>query len=113
LRVLLRAIVNLDPYTFADDLADDVAGENENDQRTAEEVLLSTIDSLIDDGLTGFTVRLALSGHRGIPREGEFDFLAEADQIFALPLTQEGEKQRTRRSPPQSKLPPSQFRRLQ
>ena len=38
LRVLLRAIVNLDPYTFADDLADDIAGENE--QRTAEEVPL-------------------------------------------------------------------------
>lgn len=31
LRVLLRAIVNLDPYTFADDLADDMAGDNENE----------------------------------------------------------------------------------
>ena len=38
LRVLLRAIVNLDPYTFADDLAEDIA--NENEQRSAEEVLL-------------------------------------------------------------------------
>jgi ParB family chromosome partitioning protein len=89
LRVLLRAIVNLDPYTFADDLADDLVGENENEQRTAEEVLLSTIDNLTDDGLTGFAVRLALSGHRGIPREGEFDFLAEADQVFMLPLARE------------------------
>jgi ParB family chromosome partitioning protein len=82
LRVLLRAIVNLDPYTFADDLADDLAGENENEQRTAEEVLLSTIDTLTDDKLTGFSIRLALAGHRGIPREGEFDFLAEADMVF-------------------------------
>jgi ParB family chromosome partitioning protein len=82
LRVLLRAIVNLDPYTFADDLADDLAGENENEQRTAEEVLLSTIDNLTDSRLTGFTIRLALAGHRGIPREGEFDFLGEAEGVF-------------------------------
>ncbi|MDQ2844643.1 MAG: ParB/RepB/Spo0J family partition protein [Acidobacteriota bacterium] len=85
LRVLLRAIVNLDPYTFADDLADDIAGENENEQRTAEEVLLTSIDGLPDDKLTGFAVRLALAGHRGIPAESEFDFLAEAENVFAPP----------------------------
>jgi ParB family chromosome partitioning protein len=84
LRVLLRAIVNLDPHTFADDLADDLAGDNENEHRTAEEVLLSTIDNLTDDKLTGFAIRLALAGHRGSPREGEFDFLAEADNVFSL-----------------------------
>jgi ParB family chromosome partitioning protein len=82
LRVLLRAIVNLDPYTFADDLADDLAGDNENEQRTAEDVLLSTIDTTTDDKLPGFAIRLALAGHRGIPREGEFDFLAEAETAF-------------------------------
>ena len=82
---MLRAIVNLDPYTFADDLADDLAGETQNEQRTVEEVLLSTIDTLTADGLTGFTIRLALVGHRGIPREGEFDFLAEAESAFAPP----------------------------
>ncbi len=86
LRVLLRAIVNLDPYTFADDLADDLAGENENQQRTAEEVLLSAIDAVADDGLTGFAIRLGLAGHRGIPREGEFDFLTEAENVFSPKL---------------------------
>jgi ParB family chromosome partitioning protein len=94
LRVLLRAIVNLDPYTFADDLADDLAEENENEQRTVEEVLLSTIDSLTDDKLNGFAIRLALTGHRGIPREGEFDFLAEADQAFAQIPPAKGEKRK-------------------
>jgi ParB family chromosome partitioning protein len=90
MRVLLRAIVNLDPYTFADDLADDLAGDNENEQRTAEEVVLSTLDTLTDEKLTGFALRLALAGHRGIPREGEFDFLAEAEQVFApLPPAKE------------------------
>jgi len=83
LRVLLRAIVNLDPYTFADDLAEEVADENES--RIAEEVLLATIDATEDDKLTRFAIRLALSGHVGIPRENEFDFLAEADAVFAPP----------------------------
>jgi ParB family chromosome partitioning protein len=92
LRVLLRAIVNLDPYTFADDLAGDLAGENENEHRTAEEVLLATIDTLSDHGLTRFTIRLALAGHRGIPREGEFDFLAEAETVFSPPPPAEEQK---------------------
>jgi ParB family chromosome partitioning protein len=99
LRVLLRAIVNLDPYTFADDLADDLAGENEKEQRTAEEVLLSTIDTLTDDGLTGFALRLALAGHRGIPREGELDFLAEAEKVFAPPPLAEDQKPQKAKKP--------------
>ncbi len=85
LRVLLRAIVNLDPYTFADDLAEDIAADNENEQRSAEEILLSTIDNTADDKLTRFALRLALSGHVGIPRENEFDFLTEAEAVFAPP----------------------------
>ena len=83
LRVLLRAIVNLDPYTFADDLAEEIADKNV--QRSAEEVLLSTIDNTADDELTRFALRLALSGHVGIPRENEFDFLTEAEAVFAPP----------------------------
>ncbi len=81
LRVLLRAIVNLDPYTFADDLAEDIA--DENGRRSAEEVLLATIDATGDDKLTRFAIRLALFGHVGIPRENELDFLTEADAVFA------------------------------
>ena len=85
LRVLLRALVNLDPYTFADDLAEDIAADNENEQRSAEEVLLSTIDATADDKLTRFALRLAIAGHLGIPREGEFDFLSEAETVFVPP----------------------------
>jgi ParB family chromosome partitioning protein len=85
LRILLRALVNLDPYTFTDDLAEEIAGENENEQRTTEEVLLSAIDGLQDDMITSFALRLALIGHVDLPREGEFDFLGEAETAFALP----------------------------
>jgi ParB family chromosome partitioning protein len=79
-----------DPYTFTDDLAEQIAGENENEQRTAEEVLLSAIDGLEDHKLTGFALRLALIGHIDIPREGEFDFLAEAETAFAPPQPKNG-----------------------
>ncbi len=81
LRVLLRAIVNLDPYTFADDLAEDIA--DVTDRSSSEEVLLATIDATADDKLTRLAIRLALSGHVGIPRENEPDFLSEADAVFA------------------------------
>jgi ParB family transcriptional regulator, chromosome partitioning protein len=85
LRVLLRAIVNLDPYTFAGDLAEYITGDNENEQRSAEEILLSTIDATADDKLTCFVLRHVLAGHIGIPREGKFDFLTEAEAAF-VPL---------------------------
>ncbi len=113
LRVLLRAIVNLDPYTFADDLADDLAGENENEQRTAEEVLLSTIDTLTDEGLTGFAIRLALAGHRGIPREGEFDFLAEAESVFTRSPTAKETKLKRADKPKSIASAPKPIRKAQ
>ena len=82
LRVLLRALVNMDPYTFADDLAVEMNGDDENDRRSAEEVLLTAIDGLADDKLTGLALHLALAGHRSIPKEGEADYLAEAEAAF-------------------------------
>jgi len=85
LRVFLRALVNLDPYTLTDDVAEHFAGDNENNQQTAEEILLSAIDGLANDRLTGFALRLALTGNIDIPREGEFDFLTEAEAVFVPP----------------------------
>jgi ParB family chromosome partitioning protein len=88
LRVFLRALINLDPYTFTEDVAAHFAGEDENHQQTAEEVLLTTLDDLTDDKLTGFALRLALTGHTGIPREGELDLLSQAEVAFAAPQPQ-------------------------
>ena len=83
LRVLLRALVNLDPYTFTDDVAEHFA--DESNQQTAEEILLATIDGLTDEKLTGFALRLVLTGHVAIPSESEFDFLTEAETAFVPP----------------------------
>jgi len=55
-------------------------------------VLLSAIDSTADDKLTRFAIRLALAGHVGIPRENEFDFLTEAEAVFAPQLPKKAKK---------------------
>jgi ParB family chromosome partitioning protein len=44
--------------------------------------------------LTGFALRLALTGYVGIPREGEFDFLTEAEAVFVPPQTKKDKKPR-------------------
>ena len=107
LRVLLRALVNVDPYTFADDLATDISEyaehDNNQDRHSPEEVLLSVIDGTADDKLTGFAVRLALAGHRGTPREGELDFLSEAEAAF---LTPKPKKSATKKAPAAAKKQP-------
>jgi ParB family transcriptional regulator, chromosome partitioning protein len=82
LRVFLRALVTIDPYAF-DDIAEQLAANDENNQQTSEEILLSTIDGLPDDKLTGFALRLVLTAHTPIPRESEIDFLTEAEAAFA------------------------------
>jgi ParB family chromosome partitioning protein len=85
LRVFLRALIHLDAYTLIDDLAAHFTGDDENDQRCAEEVLLDTIGGLADDQLTGFALRLALTGHTALPNDGEIDFLAEAEAALVIP----------------------------
>ena len=85
LRVFLRALVNLDPYDFAEDVAAFYVGDDENNQQTPEEVLSSTVAGLPDEKLTGFALRLVLTGHTDIPREGDFDFLAQAEAAFVPP----------------------------
>jgi ParB family chromosome partitioning protein len=82
--VFLRALVSIDPYAF-DDVAEQLAANDENNQQTSEEILLSTIDGLPDDKLTGFALRLVLTAHTPIPRESEIDLLSEAEAAFAPP----------------------------
>jgi ParB family chromosome partitioning protein len=84
LRVFLRALVNIDPYTF-NDVAEYLAANNENNEQSSEEILLSTIDGLPDDKLPGFALRLVFTGHTAIPRESEIGSLTEAEAAFAPP----------------------------
>ena len=59
--------------------------DDENNQQTGEEVLLSVLDGLEDDKLSSFALRLALTGHADIPGENGIDHLAEAEAVFAPP----------------------------
>src|SRR5271170_650517 len=83
LRAFLRLLVNLDPYTFTDDVAEHFAIEQDDSDKTSEEILLSALDGLADDKLIGFALRLVLTQHGPIPREAEIDLLAEAEAAFA------------------------------
>ena len=107
LRAFLRALVNLDPYEFIEDVAQEIVGDNENETRSAEQVLLATIDELGDDKLTDFALRLALTAHVAIPREGETDYLTEANHAFTQAHRQPEPEKATKKSakPAPKKVP--------
>jgi ParB family chromosome partitioning protein len=85
LRVFLNALCNLDPYTITEDVAEHFAGEDNDHQRTPEEILATALSQTPDEKLTSFALRLALTGYVTIPRENELDFLAEAEAMFVPP----------------------------
>jgi ParB family chromosome partitioning protein len=91
LRVFLRALINLDPYTLTDDVAEHFAGDDENNQRSADEILAVALTQTPDEKLTGFALRIVLTGSIAIPREDEFDFLAQAEAAFPLPKPAKGQ----------------------
>ncbi len=80
LRLVLRAMVHIDPDTFHDYACLDLPEEYLS--RDASETLQSALDATTNARLTAFALRLALSTHRDIPREDQPDFLAEADAVF-------------------------------
>ena len=82
LRLFLRLVIYIDPYDFAEDVAAYYAGDDENNQQTPEEILLSTLTALPEDKLTQFALRLVLTGHTDTPRENDSDYLAQAAAVF-------------------------------
>ena len=100
LRVFLHALINLDPFDFAEDVAAYFVGDDENNQQTSDDVLASTLASLPDEKLTSFALRLALTGHTDIPRESDFDFLAEAECVFAPPPPKKGAAKKAGKAKP-------------
>ncbi len=85
LRVFVRALIHLDPYTLTEDVAEHFAGDDENHQRTADEILAAALTQTLDEKLTGFALRIVLTGSIAIPREDEFDLLAESEAVFTPP----------------------------
>jgi ParB family transcriptional regulator, chromosome partitioning protein len=94
LRVFLSALVNLDPYDFAEDVAAFYVGDNENNELTAEEVLSCTLATLPDEKLTEFALRLVLTGHADVPRDSDIDFLAQAESAFSRPQSKKAKEKK-------------------
>jgi len=81
-RILVNAPTSF-TYDFTDGVAAHFVGEDESNQQSAEEVLLSVVDGMEDCMLPAFALRLVLTGHVEIPCEGETDHLIEAEKLFA------------------------------
>lgn len=58
LRIFLRLLVHIDPYSFLEEVASHFAGNDENAQQTDEEIVLAALDNTADEKLTGFALRL-------------------------------------------------------
>ncbi|NYF87954.1 chromosome partitioning protein ParB [Tunturiibacter empetritectus] len=109
LRIFLRLLVHIDPYSFLEEVASHFAGNDENAQQTDEEIVLAALDNTADEKLTGFALRLALTDHVGIPMENEPDPLSEAEAAFAPPQLKASKPKKTSKSeetPMTVKAPP-------
>ena len=83
LRLFLRSVVYIDPYSFLEEVASHFAGEDENHERTEQEIVLAALADTTDEKVTSFALRLALTDHLGIPRDTDLDLLSEAEALFA------------------------------
>ena len=84
-RTFLRLLIQIDLYSFLEEVGSYFAGNDENTQQTDEEIVLAALDSTADDKLTGLALRLVLTDHLGIPHQDQPDLLAEAEAVFAPP----------------------------
>ncbi len=83
MRVFLRLLVQIDPYSYLEDASAHFASDDENAQQSDEEIVLAALDGTADEKLNSLALRLVLSNHVGIPRENEPDLLTEAEEAFA------------------------------
>jgi hypothetical protein len=64
LRVFLRALVSIDPYAF-DDVAEHLAANDENNQQTSEEILLTALYEAREQEHEAKRLQSSLSPRRG------------------------------------------------
>jgi ParB family chromosome partitioning protein len=83
MRVFLRLLIQIDPYSYLEDVAAAFANGDENTQQSDAEIVQAALDGTADEKLTSLALRLVLSDHVGIPRENQPDLLTEAEEAFA------------------------------
>ncbi len=85
LRLFLRLVVYIDPYSFLEEVASHFAGDEGNHEQTEQEIVLAALGNTADEKLTSFALRLALTDHLGLARDTTPDLLSEAEALFAPP----------------------------
>lgn len=82
LRLFAELLLNLSPYGLFEDVAENFAGNDENHNKTDDEILSEALAACADDKLAGFVLRLVLTEHMEIPRGEQTDWLAKAEAVF-------------------------------
>jgi ParB family chromosome partitioning protein len=91
LRLLVELLLNLSPYGLFEEVAEHFVGDDENHNKTDDEIVSEALDASADDRLTGFVLRLVLTGHVEVPCEEQTDWLTKAEAVFA-PIKAKAEK---------------------
>jgi ParB family transcriptional regulator, chromosome partitioning protein len=103
LRVLLRAFITCDLYGQSDVVATHYAGEDDDNDHSSQEILLSVADRLEEVQLPELALRLALCSHISVPNENEIDHLAEVEKVFAKQAKKPTTKKKTVKKPTPAK----------
>jgi ParB family chromosome partitioning protein len=97
LRLFLRLVIYIDPYSFLEEVASHFAGNDENYEQTEQEIVLAALGNTADEKLTSFALRLALTDHLGLPRDT--DLLTEAETMFAPDQAKPKKASKTKAAP--------------
>jgi hypothetical protein len=90
---------------FIEGLAAEIVDDGDNNQHSADDLLLSTIAALPNSELTGFAIRLVFTHLTAAPCKCAIDLLAAATASFAHPSEnprKQTNRRRRRRTAPKS-----------
>jgi ParB family chromosome partitioning protein len=104
LSVILRALINLDPHDFAKDVAEFCVGGDDNNHQSPEEIFSFNIDRLPDEKLSGFALRLVLTGHTN-PAGGQLPLSRPGHSRFHSAATPRSQRPKTKSKAPDKKTP--------
>jgi ParB family transcriptional regulator, chromosome partitioning protein len=95
LRLLVELLLNLSPYGLFEEVAEHFVGDDENHNKTDDEILSEALDACADEKLMGFVLRLVLTEHVEVSRTEQTDWLTKAEADFA-PVKTKPEKDNKR-----------------
>lgn len=97
LRLLVELLLNLSPYGLFEEVAEHFVGDDENHNKTDDQILNEALSACADEKLMGFVLRLVLTEHVEIQRAEQTDWLAKAEAIF-VPVETKAEKANKRKA---------------